>query len=86
MSEKTSLKRKLENENGDNLVAKIKPEGVKVEPEAVADLPTVKSEDLSDDDESPSARIKKEVDPEQSRQCPYLDTIDRNVLDFGERC
>lgn len=80
MSEKTGLKRKLDDENGDKSAAKIKPEAVKVEPE----LPKLKAEDLSDDDESPSARIKKELDPEQSRQCPYLDTIDRNVLDFGE--
>ena len=87
MSEKTGIKRKHER-NGDSPKSKIKPEpvSVKVEPgpKPTPDTTGVKSEEFSDDDEIPNALVKKEMDPEQSRQCPYLDTIDRNVLDFGK--
>ena len=38
-----------------------------------------------DDDQVPHSKLlKKDVKSEMSRQCPYLDTIDRNVLDFGK--
>jgi hypothetical protein len=59
------------------------PEKVKPVPEKVKPEPVVKYEEFSDDDETPIVKVKVEPDPEQSRQCPYLDTIDRNVLDFG---
>ncbi|CAH3045469.1 unnamed protein product [Porites lobata] len=39
-------------------------------------------ENYSDDEEEEEARRKEEHSAYQSRHCPYLDTIDRHVLDF----
>ncbi|XP_015764164.1 PREDICTED: U4/U6.U5 tri-snRNP-associated protein 2-like [Acropora digitifera] len=39
-------------------------------------------ENYSDEEEEEEARIKEERSEYQSRHCPYLDTIDRHVLDF----
>ena len=92
MSERTSSKRKR-HENGESSKSRIKPdpERVKVESEKVKpqtlksdpDPELVKREEFSDDDETPNVQVKVEPNPGQSRECPYLDTIDRNVLDFG---
>ena len=91
MSEKTGSKRKRE-EKRDGSASKVKPDPEKKKPEREPAQPGAslvkseawKREDFSDDDESPSVKVKVELNPEQSRQCPYLDTIDRNVLDFGK--
>lgn len=45
-----------------------------LESEDVEDVATARSKHLA---------IEKEK-ANMARQCPYLDTIDRNVLDFGE--
>ena len=60
-------------------LVKTKLELVKTEPESV-----VKKEEFSDDEETPLTKVKAEPNLELSRQCPYLDTIDRNLLDFGK--
>ena len=95
MSERSGTKRKR-HENGDSSKGKDKksdrekvkpdPEKVKPEPEKIKPEPVVKNEEFSDDHEIPFVKVKVEPNPEQSRQCPYLDTIDRNVLDFGMSC
>jgi hypothetical protein len=96
MSERTSSKRKR-HENGESSKSKVKPDPervkeVKPDPERVKEVKPesvklhselVKKEEFSDDDETPNVQVKVESNPGQSRECPYLDTIDRNVLDFG---
>jgi len=66
--------------NGD-----VKPELTPDEkkPDVKSDLKPEVKRDLDDsDDESPAARKKVKQDIKTSRHCPYLDTIDRGVLDF----
>ena len=50
----------------------------------------VKNEEFSDDDETPLSKAPRR-NPDKnggglkmSKKCPYLDTIDRTVLDFGK--
>ena len=85
MSERSGTKRKR-HDSSENVKPKQVPEAekskserVKIEPESV-----VKKEEFSDDEETPGVKVKVEPNLELSRQCPYLDTIDRNVLDFGK--
>jgi len=59
----------------------LKPDEKK--PDVKSDLKPEVKRDLDDsDDESPAARKKVKQDIKTSRHCPYLDTIDRGVLDF----
>ena len=70
----------MKQENGDSAVVdeKIKDEEKKV------DLKRVHDDEGNSDDESPGAALlqAKQAKLASSRQCPYLDTIDRGVLDF----
>ncbi len=82
-TEREKVKPDPEKAKADREKVKAEAEKVKPDPEKVKPEPVVKNEEFSDDDETPFVKVKVEPDPEQSRQCPYLDTIDRNVLDFG---
>jgi len=65
-------------QNGDS-----KPEVTPMEakPEVKVDTEAIKR-DFDDDDESPAVRKKVKQETKDSRHCPYLDTINRGVLDF----
>jgi hypothetical protein len=78
--EKVDLKRKVEDL--DNGQADKKPFLAKEEPILVA-VKEIKEEIDEDEEMKPLPRVKNELNQDLSRQCPYLDTIDRNVLDFG---
>ena len=73
----------MKQENGDS---EIKMEGVKHEVKDVKEVNKRVHDDEEDntDDESPGAALlgAKQAKLLSSRQCPYLDTIDRGVLDF----
>lgn len=79
--EKVDLKRKVEDhENGHD---EKKPFLSNAEP-IVMPVKEIKEEMDEDEEMKPMPRIKNELNEDLSRQCPYLDTIDRNVLDFGK--
>jgi len=80
---KVLLKRKLEeNESSDH--NEKKQMVIKNEPNFKSEFEVKEDFDYDDDDEKPLPRVKVEQNQDLSRQCPYLDTIDRNVLDFGK--
>ncbi|XP_061449028.1 ubiquitin carboxyl-terminal hydrolase 39 isoform X2 [Rhineura floridana] len=56
---------------------------VQVKREPVDEEPRIKQEPVDEDDEEPTVKYGR-FDPEdrRSRHCPYLDTINKSVLDF----
>ena len=82
MTQTDEVKHEKENGSG-NTTSNGKDPEPKVEVKTENDIkPDLKREMGDSDDESPADRKKIKPEARISRHCPYLDTIDRGVLDF----
>jgi len=82
MTQTDNIKHEKENGSG-NTTSNGKDPEPKVEVKTENDIKPDLKRDMGDsDDESPADRKKIKPEARISRHCPYLDTIDRGVLDF----